>query len=109
MAAKKKVVKKLNPKKKTMGELAKEATKNKKPGSNVRVRTRTEREVTPAKVANKKSTAATQNAKSGLTAAQKAEEIKYQNQKARNSAVSRIKTIKIRGGGAGGMFNAKNR
>jgi len=49
------------------------------------------------KIMNAQRTAATRDAKSGTTAYRYAEEIKYQNQKARNSAVSRIKTIKIRG------------
>ena len=110
--AKKKEIKKLNPKGKTMKELTKEATKNKKtsePKSNVRVRSKLESKITSKDAANRRSNLMTEGAKSGTTAYQKAEEIKYQNQKARNSAVSRIKTIKIRGGGAGGMFNAKNR
>ena len=72
------------------------------------------------KIMNAQSTAATENAKSGLTAARYSEQTEYENQKQRNSAVSRIKTVKVnsnpvptgrtrignlaRGGMAGGGF-----
>ena len=63
------------------------------------------------KIMNAQRTTATQNAKSGATASRYAEELEYQKNKRRNSAVSRIKTVKVRSGGAGlgGMFGLKNR
>ena len=81
------------------------------PKSNVRVRGKEESKINPQKAVNRKSTAATEGAKSGLTASQKAEERNYEMQKRRNSAVSRIKTVKIRSGGigrSGGMGGGMN-
>ena len=52
---------------------------------------------------NRESFYATEKAKSGTTAAQKADEMNYEMRKRRNSAVSRIKTIKIGKGGMGGL------
>ncbi len=76
------------------------------------------------KIMNAQSTAATENAKSGLTASRLAEQREYKTQTQKNSAVSRIKTVKVNsnpvkagttrignlaGGGMGGMFGIKNR
>jgi hypothetical protein len=60
---------------------------------------------------NRESFYTTEKAKSGTTAYQKAEDMNYEMRKRRNSAVSRIKTVKVRSGGAGigGMFGIKNR
>ena len=76
------------------------------------------------KIMNAQNTAATENAKSGLTAFRYSELREYEQQKQKNSAVSRIKTIKVNsnpvpgktvigplagrgGGGLGGMFGNK--
>ena len=83
--------------------------KNAEPKSGVRVRSKIEREVTPAKAFNRRSAAAVEGAASGRTAAQKAAEIEYRNQMRKNSAVPRTKVVKIRSGGMGGMFGTKNR
>ena len=74
------------------------------------------------KIMNAQSTAATENAKSGLTAARYSEQREYEKQKQRNSAVSRIKTVKVNsnpvpgrtrignlaGGARGGMGGGMN-
>ena len=101
MAAKKKVVKKLNPKKKTMGELAKEATKNKKPQT-VKV---VEGDSLKKARKNVDSYYSTVKAKSGATAKEKAAEIMRENKKSKTKPVIKIRS----GGGMGGMFNTKNR
>ena len=97
----KKTVKKLNPKKKTMGELAKETAKNKKtqtvkvvPGDDLK-KTRK----------NVDSFYSTVKAKSGATAKEKAAEIMRENKKSKVKPVIKIRS----GGGMGGMFNTKNR
>jgi hypothetical protein len=92
------------PKGKTSEKIKKLAT----PKSNVKV---VPADKTLRARKNRESFYATEKAKSGATAAQKADEMNYEMRKRRNSAVSRIKTIKIRSGGAGagGMFSTKNR
>ena len=105
MAAKKKID---TPKART--KAAKSAAKNKKigtPKSNVKV---VPADKTLRARKNRESFYATEKAKSGATAFQKAEDMNYEMRKRRNSAVSRLKTVKIRsgssgrGGGAGGAF-----
>ena len=94
--------------KKTSAKTKKLAT----PKSNVRVRGKEESKINPQKAVNRKSTAATEGAKSGVTASQKAEERNYEMRKRRNSAVSRIKTVNVRSGGLpsarGGMGGGMN-
>jgi hypothetical protein len=102
--------KKINtPKART--KAAKEAAKSKKtsePKSNVKV---VPADKTLRARKNRESFYATEKAKSGTTAYQKAEDMNYEMRKRRNSAVSRIKTVKVRSGagGLGGMYNPKNK
>ena len=91
---------------------AKSAAKAKKTGEpkkNVKV---TPADKTLRARKNRESFYATEKAKSGATAAQKADEMNYEMRKRRNSAVSRIKTVKVRSGGVpaarGGMGGGMN-
>lgn len=107
--AKKKNVKTLNPKKKTMGEISKSVDAKTTPKSNVKIlkrgtATATERAIVN-KTMNKVSTKITKDAKSGKTAKKIAGYVKESNK-------NKPKTvIKIRSGGAGigGIFGVKNR
>ena len=109
MAKKKSAVKKLNPKKKTMGQISQEVAAKKTPKSNVKIlkrgtATKTERAIVN-KTMNKVNTKITKDAKSGKTANKLAGYVTESNK--RNPKT----VIKIRSGGAGlgGMFGVKNR
>ena len=110
MAKEKSTVKKLNPKKKTMGQISKEVAAKTTPKSNVKIlkrgtATATERAIVN-KTMNKVSTKITKDAKSGKTAKKIAGYVTESNKRRTPKTV-----IKIRSGGAGlgGMFGVKNR